>query len=84
MPTQPLQPFSPPQALPFLNSSILSLRTLLLFFLLFTIVYWIVETIISIYHWWVYAHSPKVAVPSISLHLGVSFVLLVYTLSGLL
>ena len=84
MQTQPTPLISFPASLPVVYSGTWPVQTLLLIVLGFVVVYWMFETIISIYHWWVYAHSVRVGVPAVSIHLGVSLVLILFTLSGLL
>lgn len=84
MPTEPLRAFSLPQFLGFFHNSVFSLKTLFVFFFVCAVIYWMIETVISIYHWWVYAHSPRVSSLAVITHLGVSGILLLFTLSGLL
>jgi hypothetical protein len=44
---------------------------------------WALFTSVITYHWFRYAHNSWVAVPALATHVGVSIVLLLYSLSGL-
>ncbi len=81
---QPLQPFSVPVSLTaFLPDGISSgMIVVWIFYAVFT--FWAIYTIIAIYHWLKYSHASWVAFPAIAAHLFVSFVLIVYALSGVL
>ena len=46
------------------------------------VVIWILYTLIAIYHWVKYSHAAKIAIPSIALHLFVSFLLVSFALTG--
>ena len=82
MPTEPLRAFSPPTSLSFTIPGITP-HTLILIFFCFAILYWIVYTAVAMYHWLTYSHNSAVAFPAVTTHLGVSFVLIVFALSGL-
>ncbi len=85
MPSTPLQPFAPPALLlSFLPAHMLSTGALVAWFLFAVFFFWSVYTLIAVYHWFKYSHASAVAFPAIALHLFVSFVLAVYTLSGIL
>jgi len=84
MPTEPLQPFAPPLGITFDLPANLSPHTIIAWFLVFAVLYWIVYTIIAIYHWFTYSHKAKIAYPAIVVHLVVSFVLVNLAISGLL
>ena len=47
-------------------------------------VFWAVYTCVAAYHWLTYSHGSLIAVPSNMLHLGVSFILIIYVLTGTL
>ncbi len=82
MPSQPLQPFSPPAILlPYLSGG-LSGGTAVMWLLITVFVFWSIYTLIAVYHWLKYSHASWVAFPAIIAHLFVSFSLAVYTLSG--
>jgi hypothetical protein len=83
MTSAPLKPFAPPTTLPFVQSGSMSMQIALVWFFYFALAYWIIYTIVAVYHWFTYAHSPSVAVPATALHLFVSFVLLSYAISGI-
>jgi hypothetical protein len=80
MTAEPLQPFSPPTLLPGISG--VSSGSILEWFLYLVLLFWAVYTVVAIYHWLKYSHASMVAVPAIGMHLGVSFVLIAYTLSG--
>ena len=84
MPEQPLQPFAPPTALvshiPFSISQ--SLVAQVVFYIVFA--FWAVYTLVAIYHWFKYSHASVIAIPAIVMHLGISFILIVYIFSGIL
>ncbi len=52
---------------------------------LFTLVFiwWLVYTLVAIYHWFRYGRSTWVAVPAVALHLAVSGGIFIYMTSGL-
>ena len=80
----PLRPFAPPASLPFNLSGAVTAETLVTWFFCFALLYWIVYTLVAVYHWFKYAHSPSVAVPTVALHLFVSLLLIGYAVSGLI
>ena len=81
---QTLQAFAPPSALLSYLPTSISQGTVAGWFLLFVLVFWAIYTLVAIYHWLKYSHASLVAIPAIAVHLGVSFVLIVYALSGTL
>lgn len=84
MPDQPLQAFAPPTALfNQLNlSGIVSSTALIQWFLYVVLAFWAVYTIVATYHWLKYSHASWVAIPAVAAHLFISFLLIMYTLSG--
>jgi hypothetical protein len=85
MPTKPLQPFTPPTAV--LNNFHISgvTESTILQLLFWAIcVYWVIYTLVAIYHWLRYSHGSLVAFPAIIVHLIVSVLLLLFALSGAL
>lgn len=52
---------------------------------LFTLVFiwWLVYTLVAIYHWFRYGRSTWVAVPAVALHLAVSGGIFIYMTAGL-
>jgi hypothetical protein len=82
MPSEPLAPFHPPAFLTIdLSATTITAGTLFGWFALAVFVFWLVYTLVAVYHWWRYAHNAAVAYPAIALHLFVSFVLAVFILS---
>ena len=82
MPTQPLQPFAPPTALlahlpPGLTAGLVVTWVL---YAVFT--FWVIYTVIAIYHWLKYSHDSWIAFPAMAVHFLVSFALMSYALSG--
>lgn len=83
MPTQPLQPFTPPaQVLGHLPVGAIPAGTMLTWFLYLVFALWLVYTLVIIYHWLKYSHDSHLMFPAIGLHLIVSFGLMVYALTG--
>jgi hypothetical protein len=79
---QPLQPFSTPTSLGSFIPSGISVGVLIKWILYIAIIFWVIYTIIAIYHWLKYSHGSWVAFPAIATHLGVSFVLIIFALYG--
>lgn len=81
---QPLQPFSPPTA--FLDKmnlpGFLPAELFSRWLLVAVCAFWALYTIVGIYHWMKYSHGSWVAVPAIVVHIGVSLLLIIYTLTG--
>jgi len=48
------------------------------------VVYWLIYTLIAVYHWLTYSHNANIAAPAIVLHIFVSLVLMGYAISGLI
>lgn len=84
MPTTPLQPFAPPTFLLPLSTHLPSAAALVGLFLFAVLFFWCVYTLVAVYHWFKYSHASAVAYPAIALHLFVSFVLAIYTLSSVI
>lgn len=82
MPTQPLQPFSPPTALLAYLPSDISIGIIVQWVLYAAFAFWAVYTVVAIYHWLKYSHASWLAFPAIAAHLFVSFSLMTYALSG--
>ena len=84
MPNQPLQPFPPPSALfPHFSGTLPpGLVAEWVFFIV--LLFWALYTLVAIYHWLKYSHASAIAVPAIIVHLGVSFILISFALSGTL
>jgi hypothetical protein len=78
---QPLQSFSPPSFLSFLPNNFSSgvFTTWALYAIL---AFWIIYTLVAVYHWLKYSHSSWVAFPAIAIHLFVSLALISYALFG--
>jgi hypothetical protein len=83
MASRQLEPFGT-TAFPFDIGGILAPEALVLWFFALALAYWIIYTIVAVYHWHTYAHNPAVAYPSVVLHLFVSLVLISYAASGAL
>lgn len=81
MTDQPLKPFSPPNFAHFPSISISS-STLVSWVLYLIFAFWIIYTLVAIYHWLRYSHASWVAVPAIATHLIVSLALIGYALSS--
>jgi hypothetical protein len=81
---QPLQPFHPPASLLSFLPSNISLGSIALWVLGLIFVFWAIYTLVAIYHWVKYSHASLIATPAIAVHLGVSFILIMYALSGTL
>lgn len=81
---QPLQPFTLPSALLPYFSGTISQGLVVEIFLLVILAFWAVYTVVAIYHWLKYSHASIIAIPAIAVHLGVSFLLISYALSGTL
>lgn len=85
MPSTPLEPFAPPALLlSLLPAQMLSSGALTVWALFAVFFFWSVYTLVAVYHWYKYSHASAIAVPAVTLHLVVSFVLVAYTLSGML
>ena len=85
MPTQPLQPFSPPSAvLAHLPVQTVSPGVAVQWFLYLVFAIWLFYTLIIVYHWLKYSHGSWLAVPSIATHLFISFAIMAFALSGAL
>ena len=83
MPGQPLQPFAPPQGLShFVPGGLVSSGLLLEWFLFAVFIFWLVYTLVAIYHWLKYSHASTVAFPAMAVHFIISIALISYTLSG--
>lgn len=78
---QPLQAFAPPAFFSSLPEGI-SNGTLIVWGLYAVFAFWAIYTLVAIYHWLKYSNASWAAFPAIALHLGVSFALATYILSG--
>ena len=82
MPSQPLQPFQPPESLAALLPAGISAGTVVIWVLCAVFVFWALYTLVAIYHWLQYSHGSWLSFPSIALHLFVSIALMAYALTG--
>lgn len=82
MPDQPLQPFSTPTSFTTFLPNGISAGILVEWVLYFVLAFWVIYTLVAIYHWLKYSHASLIAFPAIAVHLFVSFVLIAYALSG--
>lgn len=83
MSDQPLQPFAPPAVFSHLSGT-LSAGAAVEWVLFIVFAFWVVYTLVAVYHWLKYSHGSVVAYPAISIHLGVSLILMGFALSGTL
>ena len=79
MTSEPLQPFASPTAFPLLD---IGSGAVFEWFLYLAFAFWAIYTLVAVYHWFKYSHASIVAIPAVLLHVGVSVVLILYTLSG--
>ena len=84
MSAEPLQPFTLPSALLPYFSGTISPGLVVEVFLFVVLAFWALYTVVAIYHWLKYSHASVIAIPAIVVHLGVSFLLISYALSGTL
>jgi len=82
MSEQPLQSFSAHNFSVSYLADGASVGSLTKWTLLAVISIWIIYTLIVIYHWLKYSHASWVAFPAILTHLGVSLILILFTLYG--
>jgi len=80
MPTEPLQPFSPPTALLAYLPQGFSVGTVVTWALYAVFAFWALYTLVAIYHWLKYSHASLIAVPAIAVHLVLSVLLMSYAL----
>jgi len=59
-------------------------HTVIVTFFLLVVLYWVIYTIVAIYHWLSYSHRSAIIFPAIGVHLIVSFLLVGYAITGLL
>lgn len=79
MPTEPLEPLTPPAFLAGADAQgIVSIVFLVLF------IVWVLYTLVSAYHWLRYGHRSAVAIPALIIHVVVSWLLAGYAASGLI
>lgn len=83
MSSTPLKPFTPPAILSNLSINISS-STLVSGFFYLVLLYWIIYTVVAVYHWFVHSHNASIALPAVALHLFVSIVLIGYIVTGLI
>lgn len=81
---QSLAPLTPATSLSFLLPTTVSGDTLLSWALGACILYWFVYTLVGVFHWVRYSHSPAVATPAIAVHIGISLICIGYAVTGLL
>jgi hypothetical protein len=77
----PLPPISSPFAL--LSSLGVSSSLAVEVLVGLVILFWVVYTLIAIYHWMHYSHAALIAIPAITVHLVISGILILFALSGL-
>lgn len=83
MPSQPLQPFAPPTNVFEKLQSFGVTPTQIVWWILYAVCfYWVIYTLVASYHWFRYSHASWLTVPAIALHLVVSYILIVYALTG--
>lgn len=78
MPDKPLQPFSPPTAFAGHLPAGVNADMLLAWFLYLVLFFWIIYTVVTIYHWIEYSHRPLTAIVSIGVHIFISVVLITF------
>ncbi|MEK7604682.1 MAG: hypothetical protein AAB442_02725 [Patescibacteria group bacterium] len=83
MPGQPLQPFAPPNMILGNLPGGLTSGMLITWGWYAVCAFWVVYTLVAIYHWIKYSHASWVMVPAIALHLLVSSSLIVYAFTGI-
>lgn len=80
---QSLQPFAPPKALfDYLPGGFVSSGLIVEWFLYAVFAFWIIYTLVAVYHWLKYSHDSWIAFPAMAVHFVVSIVLISYALSG--
>lgn len=79
---QPLSPFPSPTYIPGFSSIAISQGFVVEWFCYIVFTFWAAYTAIAIYHWLKYSHASLIAIPSIVAHIGISFILISYILSG--
>jgi hypothetical protein len=84
MPNQPLQPFAPPTLILAHLPGMLSYNTVVVWLFCFVLVFWMIYSLVAIYHWLKYSHASWVALPAIGIHLFVSLVFIAFALSGVM
>lgn len=84
MPRGVLQPFPSP-AETFSRLSIPGGAAMLMEWFLYAVfAFWVVYSLVAVYHWLKYSHASFVAFPAIAAHVLVSIALMTYALSGTL
>lgn len=82
--SEPLQPFAPPTSiLPFLSHLGLSPSLVAQGALCLALLFWLVYTVVAMYHWFKYAHAFFTSIVALGIHLAVSLLLVTYILSGI-
>lgn len=82
---QPLRPFAPPAGLEHLAILSAVPPTLILqwgFYLVGGL--WALYTLVVVYHWLRYSHSPVLMLPAIATHLYVSYRIVVFAVTGII
>lgn len=85
MTDKPLQPFAPPTALTnqlHIPSGAFLTDTLVTWLFYFILAYWVIYTLVAVYHWLRYSHASWIAIPAILVHISVSLALIGYAISG--
>lgn len=80
--SEPLQPIVSPLSMLVRLSAGLSPGLFLTWALYAVFAFWVVYTLVAVYHWIKYSHASFLALPAIALHLIISFSLMSYALSG--
>jgi hypothetical protein len=80
--SEPLQPIVSPFSMLARLSADLSPGLFLTWALYAVFAFWVVYTLVAVYHWIKYSHASFLALPAIALHLIISFSLMSYALSG--
>lgn len=84
MPNEPLQPFAPPTGVAENLHRIMGITpTEIVWWILYAVCfYWVIYTLVAVYHWFRYSHASWLTLPAVALHLLVSYTLIVYALTG--
>ena len=80
MPLEPLQPF----VLPSLRFAPASTYSAIVWLLVVALAFWLVYTVVAVYHWFTYSHNSRIKIPAIAVHLVISTLLIAFALPGLL
>jgi hypothetical protein len=80
---QPLRAFSPPESLTVLLLDGVVSSTIIQWVLYTVFFFWLLYTLVAIYHWLKYSHASAIAFPAIGLHIFISAIFLIYAVSGI-